>query len=41
VLNFEALAEEGVIAADDLKLFHWVETAAAAWDHIRAFYRLD
>ncbi len=41
VINFEALAEEGVINADDLKLFTWVETAEEAWAEIRRFYDLD
>jgi uncharacterized protein (TIGR00730 family) len=41
VINFEALAEEGVINPDDLKLFHWVETAEEAWAVIREFYALD
>jgi len=41
VVNFEALAEEGVINHDDLKLFHWVETAEEAWDVIREFYELS
>ena len=41
VVNFEALAEEGVVSPDDLKLFHWVETADAAWGVIRDFYELD
>ncbi|NCU13102.1 MAG: lysine decarboxylase, partial [Sphingomonadaceae bacterium] len=41
VVNFEGLAEEGVISPHDLKLFHWVETADAAWDVIRDFYELD
>ena len=40
VVNFEALAEEGVIAADDLKLFHFVETAAEGWEIVRAHYGL-
>ncbi len=35
VVNFEALAEEGVIARSDLKLFHIVETAAEGWDIVR------
>jgi len=34
VVNFEALAEEGVIARSDLKLFHFVETADEAWAHV-------
>ena len=41
VVNFDALAEEGVINPDDLKLFHWVETADEAWAVIREFYALD
>ena len=41
VINFEALAEEGVINPDDLKLITWVETAEEGWDAIRAFYDLD
>lgn len=34
VVNFKALAEEGVIAPADLKLFHFVETADEAWAHV-------
>jgi hypothetical protein len=41
VVNFAALAEEGVISAGDLGLFHVVETAEEAWGHITAFYGLD
>jgi uncharacterized protein (TIGR00730 family) len=41
VVNFQALAEEGVISPKDLDLFHIVETAEAAWDRITAFYGLD
>ncbi|WP_409049581.1 TIGR00730 family Rossman fold protein [Sandarakinorhabdus sp.] len=40
VVNFEALAEEGVIAPDDLKLFHFVETAAEGWAIVKAHYGL-
>ena len=40
VINFEAMAEEGVINHDDLSLFHWVETAADAWAKIVEFYDL-
>lgn len=40
VLNFEALAEEGVINHDDLKLFQWVETAEEAWTKVVEFYDL-
>lgn len=41
VINFEAMAEEGVVNADDLKLFTWVETAEEAWAEIVRFYDLD
>ena len=41
VINFEALADEGVINHDDLKLFTPVETADAAWAEICRFYDLD
>lgn len=40
VVNFEALADEGVINHDDLKLFRWCETADEAWSHIVDFYEL-
>ena len=41
VLNFEFMVEEGVIAADDLQLFHLVDTPEAAWQAILDFYGLD
>ena len=41
VINFEALADEGVINHEDLNLFHWVETAEEAWAKIATFYELD
>jgi uncharacterized protein (TIGR00730 family) len=41
VLNFEAMAEEGVINPRDLELFHWCETAEDGWSRIKAFYGLD
>jgi uncharacterized protein (TIGR00730 family) len=31
IINFDALVEEGVIAADDLKLFEFAETAEDGW----------
>lgn len=34
VVNFQALADEGVIAQRDLELFHFVETADEAWDYV-------
>ena len=41
VINFEVMAEEGVINPDDLKLFTWVETAEEAWAEIVRFYDLE
>src|SRR6476661_1010969 len=38
VVNFEALAEEGVISADDLKLFTYCESADEAWDYVCRHY---
>jgi len=38
VVNFPALVEEGVIAAKDLDLFTFVETAQEGWDVVRAHY---
>jgi hypothetical protein len=32
VINFEGLVETGMISADDLKLFHFAETAEDVWD---------
>ncbi|MBB3862236.1 hypothetical protein GGQ88_003534 [Novosphingobium hassiacum] len=41
VINFQALAEEGVINFEDLELFTLVDTADDAWAHIVKFYDLD
>jgi len=38
VIDFDALAEEGVISPADLSLFQFVETADEAWAIIRKFY---
>jgi uncharacterized protein (TIGR00730 family) len=38
IVNFEALAEFGTIAPDDLNLIKFVETADEAWDIISKFY---
>lgn len=40
IINFEALAAEGVIAPRDLELFHVVETAAEGWEIVRGNYGL-
>jgi uncharacterized protein (TIGR00730 family) len=39
-IDFRFLAEEGVIADDDLKLFEFAETAEAVWTIIREFHKL-
>jgi uncharacterized protein (TIGR00730 family) len=41
VINFNAIAEEGLIAPRDLDLFHRVETAAEGWERIVDFYALE
>ncbi|MFL6842944.1 MAG: LOG family protein, partial [Sphingomicrobium sp.] len=38
MVNFEGLAEEGVIAPHDLDLFHWCEEAQDAWNYVQNFY---
>lgn len=38
VINFQAMADEGTIDAEDLKLFTFVETAEEAWAVIQKFY---
>jgi uncharacterized protein (TIGR00730 family) len=40
IVNFAALAEEGVINPEDLDLFHFVETAEEAWAKVVEFYEL-
>ena len=34
IVNFDALAEEGMISADDLKLFEFADTAEQAWESL-------
>jgi uncharacterized protein (TIGR00730 family) len=41
VVNFDAMAEEGVINPNDTDLFRWCETAEDGWAHIVEFYGLD
>lgn len=38
VVDFQALADEGVISPNDLDLIHWSEDAAEAWDYVIRFY---
>ena len=40
LLNMDLLVEEGMISADDLNLFSYVDTPEAAWQAICAFYQL-
>ena len=39
VVDFRALAEEGTISPDDLKIVRFVETADEAWQKVEEFYR--
>jgi predicted Rossmann-fold nucleotide-binding protein len=41
IINFEAMAEEGTIAPEDLDLVAYVESAEEAWQRICDHYRLD
>lgn len=41
VVDFDALAEEGVISRKDLDLITWCETADEAWTAVRDHYHLD
>ena len=40
VFHPENMLEEGVIAEEDLQLFHYVDTVEDAWEVIRVFYAL-
>jgi len=40
LIDFDLLVEEGNIAAEDLGLFHYVESAEQAWQEIADFYSL-
>ena len=41
LVNMDVMIEEGVISADDLDLFSYVDEPKQAWDVIRNFYGLD
>ena len=41
LINMDVLIEEGTISAQDLNLFHYVDTPEAAWQAICNFYQLD
>jgi uncharacterized protein (TIGR00730 family) len=38
IVDFELMADEGMIAADDLRLFRFCESAEAIWSAIREWY---
>jgi uncharacterized protein (TIGR00730 family) len=38
VVDFQALVDEGVIAPNDLDIFHWCEDAGEAWDYVTRYY---
>jgi uncharacterized protein (TIGR00730 family) len=38
-VNFDYLAEQGMIAYEDVKLVKIVETAEEGWEHIRTFWK--
>jgi uncharacterized protein (TIGR00730 family) len=41
VINFQALADEGVISPHDLELIHWTDDAQEGWAFVNRFYELD
>jgi len=41
VIDFGALAREGVVSPQDLDLITWCETADEAWSHIADFYNIE
>jgi predicted Rossmann-fold nucleotide-binding protein len=41
LIRFETLVEEGVIAEEDLELFHYADDAQSGWEVIRRFYELS
>jgi len=41
IINFEALAEFGTIAPDDVNLISFVDTADEAWKIVADFYEHD
>ncbi len=41
LIDFEHLADTGMISPGDVDLFRFVESAEEAWDHLAAFYGFD
>jgi uncharacterized protein (TIGR00730 family) len=40
LINFDFLAEEGVISPEDVRLVEYVDTPQDAWTAIKRFYKL-
>ena len=40
LIDFDFLVQEGVIAAEDIQLFHFSDDPLEAWEYIRQFYQL-
>jgi predicted Rossmann-fold nucleotide-binding protein len=40
LVDFEFMADEGVISPEDIKLIEYVDAPQDAWDYIRRFYKL-
>ena len=41
LINFDLLIETGMISAEDVNLFHFVESAEEAWSHLESEYGFD
>ena len=41
LIDFEPLVDSGMICAEDLGLFHYVETAEEAWERLAEHYGFD
>ncbi|MCU0814598.1 MAG: 3-isopropylmalate dehydrogenase, partial [Burkholderiaceae bacterium] len=41
LIDFDHLVDTGMIAAEDKRLFHYVETAEQAWELLAAHYGFD
>ncbi len=41
LINFDLLVETGMISPEDLRLFHFVESAEEAWSHLESEYGFD
>lgn len=37
LINFDVMIEEGMISADDVNLFEYVDTAEQAWDIMKQY----